>query len=152
MARTVLDEDIRNERIVLVGEYVKKNKASTRKAAEFFTKTQFNISNATVSDYIIRFSKLKKKDIEEIKNKIEKNTKAEIKDEKVLERTIKAGELFSCGYNVDDIVDILKDSYWNIYGDLTRRLEYANKKLYNDVKLLLDAEINSRPRKKKNGK
>ena len=152
MARTVLDENIRNERIVLVGEYVKKNKASTRKAAEFFSKTQFTISNATVSDYIIRFSKMKKNEIEDIKNKIEKNAKEEIKDSKVAERVVKAGELFASSYNVDDIVDILKSSYWDIYGDLTKRLKYANKKLYGEVKTLLDSEIDTRPRKKKNGK
>ena len=81
MARTVLDENIRNERIVLVGEYVKKNKASTRKAAEFFTKTQFTISNATVSDYITRFAKMKNDEITRIKETIEKRSKDEVKNE-----------------------------------------------------------------------
>ena len=147
MARTVLDENIRNERIVLVGEYVKKNKASTRKAAEFFTKTQFTISNATVSDYITRFAKMKNDEITRIKETIEKRSKDEVKNEETAERVIKAGELFASGYNFEEITELLNESMIVVYADLNRRLKYANKKLFNEVKPILDEGINKRPRR-----
>ena len=147
MARTVLDDDIRNERIVLVGDYVKKNKASTRKASEFFTKYYFDISNATVSDYITRFSKMKNAEITKIKERLQDGYKKSLKDKKILERVIKAGELFSSGYDVEYISEKLKEDIKDIYSDINNRLIYANKKLYEEVKVLIDGAS-----KKKNGK
>ena len=147
MARTVLDDNIRNERIVLVGDYVKKNKASTRKTSEFFTKYYFDISNATVSDYITRFSKMKTAEITKIKEQIQDGYKKSLKDKKILERVIKAGELFSSGYDVEYISKKLKEDVKDIYSDINDRLVYANKKLYEEVKILVDGAS-----KKKNGK
>ena len=148
MARTVLDENIRNERIVLVGEYVKKNKASTRKAAEYFSKYQFKISNATVSDYITRFAKLKSAQINKIKEDIINLSKQEVKDTTTLTRVIKAGELFTSGYSIEAIADTLNEDVYTIYRDIYNRLEYADKGLYNEAISLM----NSVTKKRKNGK
>ena len=148
MARTVLDENIRNERIVLVGEYVKKNKASTRKAAEYFSKDQFKISNATVSDYITRFAKLKSAQINKIKEDIINLSKQEVKDTTTLTRVIKAGELFTSGYPIEAIADTLNEDVYTIHRDIYNRLEYADKGLYNEAISLM----NSVTKKRKNGK
>ncbi len=147
MARTVLDDNIRNERIVLVGDYVKKNKTSTRKTSEFFTKYYFTISNATVSDYITRFAKMKNSEITKIKEQIETNYKKSIKDKTVLERVLKAGEMFSSGFDIEYISKKLKADITEIYSDIYYRLQYADKKLYKEVKVLIDGNS-----KKKNGK
>lgn len=148
MARTVIDENVRNERIVLVGEYVKKNKASTRKAAEFFSKDQFKISNATVSDYITRFSKLKTAQINRIKEDFIASLKNEIKDTATLTRVIKAGELFTSGYTLEAIAKTLNEDIYTIHRDIYHRLEFADNNLYKEASFL----FNPTDKKKKNGK
>ena len=148
MARTVLDENIRNERIVEVGEYVKKTKSSTRKTAEYFTNTQFQISNATVSDYITRFGKLKSAQVAKIKEQVADSLKKESKDKDVIARVLKAAELYTSGYDINLIAEILSSDIYTVYRDIHKRLEFVDKKLYKGV-IALETPVK---KKRKNGK
>lgn len=148
MARTVLDENIRNERIVEVGEYVKKTKSSTRKTAEYFSSTQFQISNATVSDYIIRFAKLKSAQVAKIKEQVIDSLKKESKDKEIITRVLKAAELYTSGYDIALIANILNSDIYTVYRDVHKRLEFVDKKLYKQV-VSLETPVK---KKRKNGK
>lgn len=137
MANTLKNDEEREERVLLVGEYVKETGASTRKTAEYFTKTYFPISNYTVSDYCKRYMKMKPSEVELLKDKIDLNTAKSINDEAIRERVIRNADLLLSGLSINEIVSLTNVSFWTIYRDLTKRLQIVDNTKYNLVKELL---------------
>ena len=137
MASTLKNDEEREERVLLVGEYVKETGASTRKTAEYFTKTYFPISNYTVSDYCKRHMKMKPSEVELLKDKIDLNTAKSINDEAIRERVIRNADLLLSSLSINEIVSLTNVSFWTIYRDLTKRLQIVDNTKYNLVKELL---------------
>ena len=134
VARTIDDEEERNKRIIMIGEHIKRTGDSTRKTAEYFTKTYFPISNATVSDYTHRYMKINKEEIELLKEKIDNNTVKDINNEEVLKRVLSNTKLFLSGLTIKEVSEKTNIPFWTIYRDLTRRLKLVDLELYEEVK------------------
>ena len=133
MASTLKNDEERNERIILVGEYVKNTGASTRKAAEYFTRTYFPISNATVSDYCARYLKMRPEEVDSLRGKINENTVKDLNSPEIAGRVLRNAELFLNGLTVNQIADITNSSFWTVYRDITKRLQILNPAMYEEV-------------------
>ncbi len=133
MAGTLKNEEERNKRILMVGEYVKTTGSSTRKTAEYFTKTYFNISNATVSDYCVRYMKLRPEEVEELRDRIDSNIPKKIDDPEVEQRVLGNTILFLNGLTVSEIAEKTNQDFWTVYRDLTKRLRLLDSELYENV-------------------
>lgn len=144
MAANVFDEEERNRRIKLVGQYFIDNpNTSTREAADYFSKNYFKISNATIHDYLQRYKKLMENSpelTEAIDNTLENNKPDTIDNLEIRKRVILVCKMYLQDYKtVEQIADELGESYWTIYRDLTTRLEQVNPMLYK----IVDAQLNS---------
>lgn len=133
MAQNIKDEEERNRRVLMVGEYVKVTGASTRKTAQYFTKTYFHISNATVSDYCARFMKLRPDEVDELREKINSNAPKTINDPEIKKRVLENTKLFLSGLTVNEIVETTNQDFWTVYRDLTKRLKLISLELYEEV-------------------
>lgn len=138
MAKKVEDPEERARRIKLVGEYIAKTGASTRKTAEYFTKNYFNISNYTVSDYLKIYKAMCK---EEEKAKIEsiiKNNKAQsIEFEEVKTRVLQVADLILAGFTIEEISKSMNVDYWTIYRDIHNRFSKIDPEKYQEIKNIL---------------
>ena len=103
MARKVESDEERERRVILVGKYVADTKSSTRDTADYFSRTYFPISNATVSDYCHRFMKLNREEVDTLTDVIDVNTVKSLDDEETRMRVEINVELFSCGLTIADI-------------------------------------------------
>lgn len=133
MAQNIEDEEERNRRVLMVGEYIKVTGASTRKTAQYFTKTYFPISNATVSDYCARFMKLRPAEVDELREKINSNAPKTINDPEIKKRVLENTKLFLSGLTVNEIVESTNQDFWTVYRDLTKRLKLISLELYEEV-------------------
>lgn len=143
MAGTLKSDEERQKRIIMVGEYVKETGQSTRKTAEHFTKTYFNISNATVSNYCVRYMKLRPDEVDELRGKINENTPKKIDDSIIAKRVLENAKLFLSGLTVSQIAEFNHQDFWSVYRDLTKRLKLLDREIYEEVALAL-AENSSR--------
>jgi len=137
MASKVTDEE-RDERVLLVGEYVKETGASTRETAKYFTRTYFNISNSTVSDYLHRYIKMKPNEVDAIKDKIDINTAKSVEDNEIKKRVLSNAKYFLSGMSINEISEMTGESFWTIYRDLTRRIKLLDEDASKEIKNKLE--------------
>jgi len=134
MARTVENEEERERRIILVGEYVKETGASTRKTAEYFSKTYFKISNCTVSDYCARYCKMRPDELELLRGKIESNMDLGVSDPKVRQRVELNVSLFEQGLTIQEIAEKTNTSFWTVYRDVSYRYQIIDPVGFEEIK------------------
>lgn len=132
MARTLMDDDERNRRVVLVGEHVKNTGSSTRETARFFTKTYFAISNCTVSDYCKRYCSMRPEEVDELRGRITENTVKTVQDPEIRQRVEYHGRLMEQGMTIQEIEELTGTSFWTIYRDINTRLQVVDPELYNE--------------------
>lgn len=135
MAANIKDEDERDRRIIMIGEFIIQHpEMSTRKVAEYFSKNYFSISNATVYDYFERYKQMRPDDIKTIEQIMYNNRAKGIKDENIVERVKKVTrKLLEEDKTVNQIAEELKIGFWTVYYDLTERLPLLNGELYRLV-------------------
>ena len=135
MAANIKDEDERDRRIIMIGEFIIQHpEMSTRKVAEYFSKNYFSISNATVYDYFERYKRMRPDDIKTIEQIMYNNRAKGIKDENIVERVKKVTrKLLEEDKTVNQIAEELKIGFWTVYYDLTERLPLLNGELYRLV-------------------
>lgn len=135
MAANIKDEDERDRRIIMIGEFIIQHpEMSTRKVAEYFSKNYFSISNATVYDYFERYKRMRPDDKENIEQIMYNNRAKGIKDENIVERVKKVTrKLLEEDKTVNQIAEELKIGFWTVYYDLTERLPLLNGELYRLV-------------------
>lgn len=123
MAKNLKDDEERNRRVLEVAEYVKATKASTRQTAKYFTENKFQISNATVNDYLRnRLPKLNKELAREINEILMANTPKTVETVEVRKRIYSAVSLLFQDYTIAEIAKELNSTVDIIYDDLTTRL------------------------------
>lgn len=123
MAKNLKDEEERNRRVIEVAEYVKKTRASTRMTAKYFTENRFNISSATVNDYLRnRLLKLNPVLYSEINEIIKENTPKTVETVEVRKRIYSAVSLLFQDYTIEEIAEALNSTVDIIYTDLKIRL------------------------------
>ena len=138
MARTVETEEERLRRVILVGEHVLATGDSTRKTAQYFTKTYFSISNCTVSDYCARYCKMRPEEVDILRGKIDENVVRDVKDEEIRKRVSTVAELFESGMTIQQIADMMNVKFWVVYRDIHTRLPLIDAALYEEkIKPLL---------------
>lgn len=128
MAANIKDDDERKNRMFKVYNYFMQTNESTRNIAEYFSKNEFCISNATVSAYLKNILEyLNEKDkIALIEALNDRKTKS-IDDTIIINRVIKVSNLCLNGYSIDQIKDEINVSYWTVYRDLVLRLPKLDK-------------------------
>ena len=139
MAANLSNDDERERRILLVGNYFLENPtASTRSAAKYFSENFFKISNYTIHDYLQRYKKMIVSQNKEIFNSINKimedNKPDNINNEEVRKRVLLNSKLFL--YNnmtIEEISNATGVSFWTIYRDLNQRLAVIDSNLHNKV-------------------
>ena len=134
MAANLKDEEEKDRRIIFVGEFAKETGYSTRKLSSILSSSYFKISNATVSDYLHRYMNMKRTDADAIRKTIEENKDVGIENERVRQRVIKSCNLIMEGYKIEEISELLGESYWTIYRDITSRLKQLDEDKYIEVK------------------
>ena len=140
MAEKVQDDFERIRRIELVGKLFLETGYSTRAISKLIsnnTSFNFKISNATVFDYIQRYKYKHSDKADQIDSLIEANKSSSITDKGVCKRVYKVAELVLEGYSIEDISNMLGESYWVIYYDIDIRLRKLNSNLYNQIKEVL---------------
>ncbi len=133
MAESLKTEDERRERVLLVGELFKETGLSTRKLANYITARYFSISNCTVSDYLKRYVKLRPEEVNNIKEKIEKNTDMSVNNEVIRKRVEDNSLLFEQGYTVEEIAKVTGTNYWTVYRDITSRIKKIDPNRYEEI-------------------
>jgi len=125
------------ERFVLVNEmadYIIENKSSTRKTAE-----HFNVSNATVSDYMNNRLRIISSDkYKQVKEILKNNKPKTVDDKQVKTRVLKAYELLKNGLTINEIADLLGETEFTIYRDISTRLKKILPEEYEDAKIILE--------------
>lgn len=132
MARKVESDEERLRRVILVGEHVKMTGDSTRKTAQYFTKTHFAISNCTVSDYCARYCKLRPAEVDILRGKIDGNIVRDISREEVRRRVDNVAKLFETGMNIQEIADAIGENFWVVYRDIHIRLPLVDSTFYEE--------------------
>ena len=69
-----------------------------------------------------------------LRKTIEENKDVGIKNEVVRQRVIKSCNLIMEGYKIEEISELLGESYWTIYRDITSRLKQLDEDKYIEVK------------------
>ena len=137
MASNLKDDEERDRRVELIGEYRLQTGESTRNIAKYFKETQFPISNFIVVDYLNRY----KKKHPEAKAIIDAQTYAKtpdsIKKPEVRERVLKVAKLIKAGFTIEEIANTLNEPYWVIYIDIKNRLPMVDKKLSDEIRSIL---------------
>lgn len=125
------DEE-RNQITLKIADYIIKNNASTRKAAE-----HFGISNATVSEWMKYL--LKKIDNEKylkVESILRNNQPKTIEDIEVKQRVIKVAKLIKEGFTAEEIAKSMNVTINVINEDLQTRLPRISQELYDEVKTI----------------
>lgn len=146
MINNIADEE-REKRIMLIGNYAIKTGASTREIAEYFSSNYFNISNATVHDYLQRYKLKYHNKTSAIENVINNNTVKTVKDENISRRVLKVYELIKNGFLLEEIAKGLNESYWTIYRDIDR-LKQIDEDKYNEIKIIFEERKENNIRRK----
>lgn len=142
MAANIKDEEERNRRVMMIGEFIIQHPdMSTRKTAEYFTKNFFHISNATVYDYLERYKQMVLKNGDEIRQIMYNHKAKGINDENVINRVkIVTQKLLDEDKTVEQIATDLNIGFWTVYYDLTERLPLLSNELYK----LVEEKMNGR--------
>ena len=151
MAANIKDEEERNRRIMMIGDFIIQHPdMSTRKTAEYFTKNCFSISNATVHDYLERYKQMVLGSNDDI-TQIMYNHKAKgINDEKVVNRVkLVTKKILDEDKTVEQIATELNIGFWTVYYDLTERLPHLNNELYKLVEEKMNDRVKSNLNKNK---
>ena len=137
MASNLNDYEELERRVKLVGDYVKKTGFSTRKTAKYFTENYFQISNATVSDYLKRYAMMgeNKQIIEQITSK---NTPKSIEDDGIKTRVLQVYNSIKEGYTIEEIAEFLNTDYWTVYYDVVKRLKRLDEDKYYEIKEIFE--------------
>lgn len=135
MAANISDEEERNRRIIMVGEFIIEHPSmSTRKIADYFSKNYFRISNATVHDYLNRYKKMISENREQIEKIMNDNKAKSIADSDVVERVkLVTKKYLEENKTIEQISIELGINFWTIYRDLKTRLPLLNNELYKLV-------------------
>lgn len=151
MAANIKDEEERNRRVMLIGEFIIEHPdMSTRKTAEYFTKNFFPISNATVYDYLERYKQIFLKSSDEIRQIMYSHKAKSINDENVVNRVkIVTQKLLDEDKTVDQIATDLNIGFWTVYYDLTERLPLLSNELYKLVEEKMNGRVMSNLNKNK---
>lgn len=137
MAQTVSNDEERERRIDVVGEYRVKTGESTRNIAKYFTNTEFEISNATVQDYIERYKKKHPESKAIIDAQTQENIPKTVKDPQIKIRALKIADLILYGCTIEEISEKTKLPYWVVYRDIKNRLPMIDKKMSDEINALL---------------
>ena len=151
MAANIKDEEERNRRIIMVGEFIIEHPSmSTRKIADYFSKNYFRISNATVHDYLERYKKMIVENREQIEKIMNDNKAKSIADNDVVERVkLVTKKYLEENKTIEQISMELGINFWTIYRDLNVRLPLLNQEL---SKLVEEKMNNSKIENLKNQK
>ena len=123
MARTLQDDDLRKERIEIIGNLFIFTGYSYRKLSKYITEHYFNISYVTVKDYIERYIKMNPDKCEEVNEIIKENTVANFKtDENIRQRIYKEAALIESGISLDEIASSMLISASVVSRDMSLRL------------------------------
>lgn len=131
---TKFTDEERNKKAIEVANYIIENNSSTRKAAE-----QFDVSNATVSDWMnyllknLNYNKFLK--VQEILNGNKPKT---IENEFVKERVLAAAQSIKQNFTVEEIAKHYRVTANVINEDLQTRLPRISVELYEEVKKILN--------------
>lgn len=143
MARTVGNDEEREQRIQMVGEYVIQTGSSTRETTAFFSENFFSISNYTVHEYIKLFIKKYPQRKEELQKAIEGNKEQTIDNPEVYNRVMyNASLVINANMSIEEISQTTGVNYWIVYRDLTDRLKRINEELYYTVKSIFEENKN----------
>lgn len=134
MAKTLHDDEERERRIQLIGEYILETGASTRKTADYFTANYFSISNYTVSEYLKLYMKKNSQKAEELRKIIDNNTPDSIEDPKVIKRVLSVAELVESGFTIEEISKNTNIDFWTVYDDINKRLRRIDVERYKKIK------------------
>lgn len=145
MAANIKDEEERNRRIMMIGDFIIEHPyMSTRKTAEYFTKNFFHISNATVYDYLERYKQMVLKNGDEIRQIMYNHKAKGINDENVINRVkIVTQKLLDEDKTVEQIATDLNIGFWTVYYDLTERLPLLSNELYKLVEEKMNGRVMS---------
>lgn len=143
MAANIKDEEERNRRIMMIGDFIIEHPyMSTRKTAEYFTKNFFHISNATVYDYLERYKQMVLKNGDEIRQIMYSHKAKSVEDDTVSERVMLVTRLFlENNKTVKVIATELELSPWIVYYDLKLRLPLINEQLSNLVNEKMNEDV-----------
>lgn len=141
MAANIKDEEERNRRIIMVGEFIIEHPSmSTRKIADYFSKNYFRISNATVHDYLERYKKMVLEDREQIEKIMRDNKAKSIEENAVVERVKQVTKKYlEEDKTIEQISMELGISCWTVYRDLKTRLPLLN----NELSKLVEEKMNN---------
>lgn len=145
MAANIKDEEERNRRVMMIGEFIIQHPdMTTRKTAEYFTKNFFHISNATVYDYLERYKQMVLKNGDEIRQIMYNHKAKGINDENVINRVkIVTQKLLDEDKTVEQIATDLNIGFWTVYYDLTERLPLLSNELYKLVEEKMNGRVMS---------
>ena len=127
MSNHVTDEE-RLRRMQRVYECVVEKNMSTRECANYLTKNEFSISNATVSDYIKRMAKLDPSKHQEERKIMSDNKVKTIKNNEEVRTRVKDVIVYlSAGYTFKEIADMLHQTEFTVYRDFSTRINLLTK-------------------------
>ena len=134
-----LTEEERNNRIKLVGEYyINTPNASVRTTSQYFKENYFDISIATVSNYIELYKKLYPNKAKKVDDVIESRTPKTVEDKYIRDRVLKEAKMILQGFTIEQISELNDIEYWVVYRDLGERLKKVDIELYAAVCTILN--------------
>ena len=123
-------EEERAQKTLEIADYIIENNSSTRKAAK-----HFNISNATVSDWMnFVLMKLDSKKFLKVVEILKGNRPKTVNDDEVKQRVFDAARLIKEGFTVEEIAKSMNVTINVINEDLQTRLPRMDEGLYKAVK------------------
>ena len=129
-----LTEEERNNRIKFVGEYyINTPNASVRTTSQYFKENYFDISIATVSNYIELYKKLYPNKAKKVDEVIESRTPKTVEDKYIRDRVLKEAKMILQGFTIEQISELNDIEYWVVYRDLGERLKKVDIELYAAV-------------------
>lgn len=129
-----LTEEERNNRIKMVGEYyINTPNASVRTTSQYFKENYFDISIATVSNYIELYKKLYPNKAKQVDDVIESRTPKTVEDKYIRDRVLKEARMILEGFTIEQISELNDIEYWVVYRDLGERLKKVDIELYAAV-------------------
>lgn len=151
MAANIKNEDERDRRIIMIGEFIIEHpEMSTRKVAKYFSENYFSISNATVYDYFERYKRMRPDDKQIIEQIMSNNRAKGITDANVVNRVkIVTQKLLDEDKTVNQIAEELNIGFWTVYYDLTERLPLLSNELYKLVEEKMNGRVMSNLNKNK---
>ena len=129
-----LTEEERNNNIKFVGEYyINTPNASVRTTSQYFKENYFDISIATVSNYIELYKKLYPNKAKKVDEVIESRTPKTVEDKYIRDRVLKEAKMILQGFTIEQISELNDIEYWVVYRDLGERLKKVDIELYAAV-------------------